>query len=225
MKMKIWVIAVMSILFLNTLSADSLEDLRKTCSGGNGEACYKAGDLLSESKIQEEQLEALDFWKKGCKLNFGKGCFEVGNTYLSAALMLKEENKQKKEFLIIAEDYYKKGGNLEHGASLFQYGLFLEEGLSQKTDKASAMKSFIASCQNNYGDACYKLALKNYRGIGIKQNYRDAINYAKKACDLKVEPGCYLSGNMSDAGKGTRGDPVEALRFYSKACKLGGARG
>lgn len=229
MKIKVWIIAVMSIAFLNNLSADPLADMEKACSNGDGKACYEAGhkwgDKYLETKKMEAAVKNLEYWKKSCDLKFGKGCFEVGNSYLGAAMMQKEEGKQKEELFKIAKDNYRKGGDLEDGASLFQYGLFLEEGLGGKVDKSAAMKSFIASCQNNHGDACYTLALKNYRGTEIKQDYRNAINYAKKACDLKIEAGCYLSGNMSDAGKGTRGDPVEAMRFYSKSCDLDGARG
>lgn len=222
--MKAWIIVLMSITFLNTLSASTVEELKKACKDGDAKACYEAGDKLVLSKIQKDQMQALGYWEKACKLNLGKGCLDTGSTYLSAALMQKDE-KQKEEFYKIAKDYYKKGADLEDGASLYQYGLFLEEGIGGEVDKSAAMKYLIASCQNDYGDACYSLAVKNYRGSGIKQNYRNAINYAKKACDLKVEEGCYLSGNMSDAGKGTLGDPVEAMRFYAKSCDLGGARG
>lgn len=199
---------------------DTINNLTVLCDDGCGKACYNIGDLL----VATDPMKALEYWGTSCRFKFSEACSEAGGAFLAAAQMQKDA-KQKEQFFNLSSMFYKKGAKLENPISLFRYALFLEDGIGVNIDKNKAMKMMEKSCNLNFGEACYNLALKNYRGQEIKQNYNKAINYAKKSCDLKVEPGCYLSGNMSDAGKGTRGDPVEAMRFYSKSCDLGGARG
>ncbi len=226
MKLKIWTIALLSIVLFNMSFANSIADMKKACNDGSGEQCLKVGEKIATEQNSKNSLaESLIYLEKSCELKYGEGCAAIGDLYFMIGNMLPEGKKEKNVTFQKAREAYKRGAEFEDGQCLTAYATFLSNGLGGNVDKTASMKYLTLACQKDYGDACSNLASVFISGEGMTQNYRKAINYAKKACDLKSAQGCSIAASMSDDGQGVTADPVESVRFWEKACDLGDALG
>ncbi|RDU57630.1 hypothetical protein CQA42_06080 [Helicobacter sp. MIT 99-5507] len=58
-------------------------------------------------------------------------------------------------------------------------------------------------------------------GIGVKQDYKKAIELYTKSCDGGDSVGCYHVGYIYAKGQGVEQDLKQAKEFIGKACDLG----
>ena len=73
---------------------------------------------------------------------------------------------------------------------------------------------------NNFG-ACIRIAFAYINGNGVRQSYKNAFDYAQKACENGVAFGCYMVGVFYESGDGVRQDKRLAKEYTGKACDLG----
>ena len=58
-------------------------------------------------------------------------------------------------------------------------------------------------------------------GLGVKQDYKKAIDYYKKACDMGDTGACNNYGGMFYDGEGVEQNYTKAVELYKKACDMG----
>lgn len=63
----------------------------------------------------------------------------------------------------------------------------------------------------------YYLGLCYERGVGIKQNFKEAFNYYKKSAELDYEDAFISLANLYFKGVGTEKNLQEAEKWYKKA--------
>lgn len=173
------------------VKADKEQDLKiqfryylKACNiYGVPRACYSASIYLANSAKQPDQ--AVDYMIKSCKLNYGTACFMIG------MLMLDEENgtPNYKDAALLFE----KACFLKEKVACNVYGSLLDEGKGLRQDSNKARSYYEKSCNLNYAQGCYSLAisyLELYRIGSDTRNARIAKEYFGKACDLGYQKGC-----------------------------------
>jgi len=88
----------------------------------------------------------------------------------------------------------------------------------KKKDFGRAMKDFKADGSKN---SCYNIAIMYYKGEGVKQDRREAVQWFRKAADLGHMNAQFILGTMYDKGEDLALDQGEAFRWYRKAAEQG----
>ena len=90
--------------------------------------------------------------------------------------------------------------------------------------RKSEIEEFIKGCKGiglrAQGADCYNLGLAYANGNGVKQDYFEAENYYKKACDLNERAGCYNLGVIYYHGQTGEKSIRKAISYFEKTCKL-----
>ena len=98
-------------------------------------------------------------------------------------------------------------------------------------DKANSKDTFqVKLIDGNMGDkvpailgmqaSCDMLGGFYYDGKGVRQSYKKAFQYRKKACDFGYGESCFWAGRAYYDGKGVQKDLKTALKFFTKSCEL-----
>ncbi|WP_432472591.1 SPOR domain-containing protein [Amphritea sp. HPY] len=90
-------------------------------------------------------------------------------------------------------------------------------------DLKQAMTWLNRSADQNYGPACYNLAVLYERGDVVEQSYVIAFNWFKKGAELGHIPSQLKTGLQSLKGIGTQSDYSQALYWLDKAASGGSA--
>ena len=96
----------------------------------------------------------------------------------------------------------------------------LEEG-----DHQSAVRIAMRLAMRGMPQAQYMVARICEEGKGgLIKDYRQALDWYRKAADQNYAPACYRVAWYYDRGRAVREDPVEAFRWYQKAAYAGSPR-
>lgn len=96
-------------------------------------------------------------------------------------------------------------------------GYSYETGEDRKKDLVTAMILYQASCKNGTIQAC------NSAGSLYRDEFHDdfkAVEFYKKACDLKDGNGCSNLGIMYLSGRGVKENLTTASELFGKGCDL-----
>jgi TPR repeat protein len=75
-------------------------------------------------------------------------------------------------------------------------------------------------CDRGNKEACVKLGGMYRFGIGVKQDFKKAMDLFRKACAGEYAVGCSMLGVMYENGAGLSRDNQKALEYYGKACNF-----
>ena len=73
--------------------------------------------------------------------------------------------------------------------------------------------------------AQYNLGLMYSMGVGVKQNYQEALNWFLKAANQGVPAAQYNLGLMYFHGEGVKQNKITGKKWFSKACDNGHQKG
>lgn len=218
---KILLIAIFANIAHTEPSQDRLRIMAKNCiESGNKKSCQ----ALIEANLEASVLPNLQSCVKTCNSigednNCYKSCNNVGiihalaGDYTNAVQYAKQSIKLGNPY----PHYWL--GNLHYESGDMEALQMLEKSCNANKDKA--IQAFV--CVSLGG-----LYLKG-RGIfgagkGVGQNYRNALQYSQKSCDMREEIsqlGCYYVAYLYLHGKGIRQDISQAKEYFGKACDLG----
>lgn len=153
----------------------------------------------------KDYASALSFFEKGCSLNDGPACSNLGLLYWKGLGVLPDYPT--------AQKYFEKACKIGNAHGCANLGLFYERGigvaydldkaeayaklacdlnkttcanlgiiLANKRNFGDAKELFETSCNAGTGMACDKLSLMYMNGLGVPVNYETAKVYAQRAC-------------------------------------------
>ncbi len=76
-------------------------------------------------------------------------------------------------------------------------------------------------CNAGKSAACASLGFMYGDGKKIKQDFKKAIIFSKKACELKNAMACYNLAMLYQNGLGTKKDLSTTKEYFGKACDFG----
>lgn len=145
-------------------------------------------------------------------------CFRLGEWHSVV-------NNDRKKSL---EIYLRNCKSNNHGKSCFNAAAMYLSRKNKKADRdAYDKKAFDLvqkACTLNHIQGCDIYATQLFRGIGCKQNVKEAIKALNVSCDKSYAPSCYRLGNLylqSGESVGIEQDFTKARPFYEKACRFG----
>ena len=80
-------------------------------------------------------------------------------------------------------------------------------------------------CNNRDAESCFDLGNLYYDGKGVERDYKKAMEFYGKSCEMGGARGCYNRGVLYYNGEGVKQDYGEAYYFYSEACIMRDAWG
>ena len=183
------------------------KDYKMACKMGDARACNSIGYKLFRNK---KYLEAIEYYKKACDLNFGISCLSLGNIYYKEKYKMRDMNK--------SVNYYKKACDLNVSTACQIAGLAYLYNIHIKKDTNTALKYLKKGCNLKNSSSCYSLGL-TYE----KKKFFDKgkiYYYLDKACTLKYSHSCYYLGTIYQKGKYGDKDINKAKKYYKIACDL-----
>lgn len=187
----------------------------KSCDLGYSEACDSAGNLYYFT--YKKYKTALKWYKKGCELDDGRGCYDAGYQY--------EEGDGVKKNMSTANEFYKKGCDLRDADSCTQLGRaymeYDEPDPKIKKDYAKGTKLLRLGCEMGDGLGCSGLGYAYHNGLGVEDDEKKALEMHLYGCNDAYdasEEACYNVGWIYDKGSVIKRDLKLARLYYTKAC-------
>lgn len=95
----------------------------------------------------------------------------------------------------------------------------------EQEDYFNAIKYYTPLCQKANGElkghACQKLGYFSMNGLGMRQDFAQAMKYNKIGCNLNNGAACHNVGVSYANGEGVKQNLSTAKQYFGKACDLG----
>lgn len=99
----------------------------------------------------------------------------------------------------------------------------LEDGLValSEGDYEAAAAAFRRAAEEGDDAATYNLGLLHEKGLGVKQDHREALRWFRRGAEAGYPPAWYSLGLMYLNGNGVEADPDEARSWLSRSARKG----
>ena len=136
---------------------------------------------------------------------------------------------------------WRKAADAGDAQAQYELGFCHENGVGVEPDKVEAMKWFRRSAQGGYAPAQFLLGFFHQEGHRLEYDHDEILRWYGKAADqgyakAQFNLGCYYDDGQDKSGKVVAGgtvvwtitgipkNPVEALKWYSRAAENGHAQ-
>ena len=177
----------------------------RAAEGGYVPAYYALATMKMHSDKPKEKKECLNLLRKGAMLGDAQ-CMSLCGILLADEGKTKDKEEALKWLKLAAA---KKDGLAEYYLSSLYAGDYIG-----KPRPALAYKYACLSAKNNYVCGYYQLGFFYEQGIGIKKDYKLAMENYKKALSLGHPDAPYKIGRMYEEGIGVESDFKKARRYY-----------
>ncbi|WP_134044619.1 tetratricopeptide repeat protein [Helicobacter pullorum] len=157
----------------------AMELYNKACEMNNAWGCAYLGYLYDNGYgVRQNYKKARELYNKACEMNNAQGCNNLGILYYNGK-GVKQDYKKAMKFVIktceidtkICEDT-------------------IEELYIENSDYKNLMDIGNNLCEKDNALGCALLGGLYYNGFGVKQDYKRAIKFLNKACDLGLKDAC-----------------------------------
>lgn len=157
----------------------AMEFYSKSCEMGEALGCYNLGSLYYNGKgVKQDYKKAREFWSKACEMNNALGCGSLGMLYYKGKGVKQDYKKAMKFVIKTCEIDTKICDNA------------IEELYIKDSDYKNLMDIGNNLCEKDNAFGCILLGGLYYNGFGVKQDYKRAIKFLNKACDLGLKDAC-----------------------------------
>ena len=190
-------------------------ELERQCNNGNAGSCVDLGNLYYDGKgVKQDYKKASELYNKACEMNNAKGCYHLGYLY-NFGEGVKQDYKKASELYNKACEmnnalgcnnlgilYYNGKGVKQDYKKAMKFVIktceidteicenTLEELYIENSDYKNLMDIGNNLCEKDNAFGCILLGGLYYNGFGVKQDYKRAIKFLNKACDLGLKDAC-----------------------------------
>lgn len=180
------------------------EDFPHQCEKDKEDSC---AELSMFYALASRDKEAIAYAKK--TQNFNQTVGEIGGAFYN---YMGESDR--------AISYLKLACN---GTNV--YCVILTNIYDEQKDYFNAIKYLMPLCQRGKGElkgyACQKLGYFSTEGLGMRQDFAQAMKYNKIGCNLNNGAACHNVGVSYANGEGVKQNLSTAKQYFGKACDLG----
>ena len=194
-----------------TACTDRIQELENSCNANNGNDCLELAHIYELGKeVQQDNLKAMEFYKKTCNAGDVSICQLVAKTYFKGENGIEQNNAE-------GTLYSEKACDFGHAQSCFDVGQSYENGTTTKKDITKSLSYYEKACKLDDGTSCAALATMYVTGQNnVKQDLKKSAEYAHKGCELNNSTACYAEGLVY----ATQKENQTALKSFKKACDL-----
>jgi TPR repeat protein len=204
---------------------------RRAADQGNADAEARLGVMYRLGLgVNPDKEEAVRWYRKAAKQGSSQAMFNLGAAYYNGDGVPSNPTLAYAWFLLAqdagnhtADDAVKRTAEQAHlgsaGDAILQVAAMYEKGDDLPQSYAEAAKWYRKSA-NNDPSAAVKLATLLINGIGIAQDYGQAMSLCQNAAKQNYGPAAYCVGYIYQHGLGTGVDLKEAAKWYEQGSKL-----
>ena len=154
------------------------------------------------------------YYQKACNMNYGEGCYKLGNFYYTG------EGVNKDYWRALA--YYEQACKMNNADGCGTLGVEYEGQFLRR----EGVKRDYQKAVSYYKKACHALNSGTWcNALGIfyesQKDYLGAKIYWDMACNLNDGRGCFNLGDLYRKGQGVSQNFQTAKQYFIKACDLG----
>ena len=190
-------------------------ELERQCNNGDAGSCFDLGNLYyNGDDVKQDYNKAMEFYGKACEMGHANGCYHLGYLY-NFGEGVKQDYKKASELYNKACEmnnalgcdslgilYYKGKGEKQDYKKAMKFVIktceidteicenTLEELYIENSDYKNLMDIGNNLCEKDNAFGCILLGGLYYNGFGVKQDYKRAIKFLNKACDLGLKDAC-----------------------------------
>lgn len=205
--------AVVGTLIL-TACTDKIQELENSCNANNGNDCLELAHIYETGKeVQQDNLKAMEFYKKTCDAGDVSICLLVAKTYFNGENGITKNNSE-------GTIYSEKACVLGNVQTCYDVAKSYHDGIISEKNITKSLFYHDKACEMGYGASCVDLATIYLTGDDeLKSDKEKSLEYAKKGCELNISSACYGEGALYVEKK----EYQTAMPSLKKACELDSA--
>lgn len=183
---------------------------------GNAAAqCDYGVYLINGEGVEQNEEEALKYWKKSAESEFPPALHKVGVCYFKGVCGAEQDNKKAfKCFSKAAEDGV--------GDSMFNLAFFFQEGICVDVDLKKSLEWLEKAADAKQPIACYNLGMQYLMGVnGLDADEAKGTALLTAAAESGIPEAQFTLGCCYESGRGTEKDLAEAAGWYRRSAKGG----
>lgn len=167
-------------------STESLRLLRLSCSKRFGGGCnnYGSAFLGGKNGVSKNYYEAVKWFNLACSYNSAWGCDNLGQMYFNGWGV---QQSYRTAYSLMSKACHM--GTAVRRAC-YREALMHEEGYGTPRNYEQAVSHMRMACNLSHPNACTKLGVYYYLGMGVGRNIPAAKHYVGIGCDLGDAKGC-----------------------------------
>jgi uncharacterized protein len=170
--------------------AEAVRLFDTACTASYGPACTASGATLlatPEPPSAAVALKALGYFKRGCGLRDGEGCYNLGQL-----------SRQLDGPTAAALAAYRQACTFRVAAGCNWQGLMLHRGEGSATgtptkrSKQKGVRLMARACESGFHEGCFNAAIAYVKGDGVRKDHQAAGRLFTQACQGGVAPACAI---------------------------------
>jgi TPR repeat protein len=222
-------IALLSLLYVNTVSAD-LYSASNALSRGDYETAVAEFTTLAEKGDDKAQanLGYMYYAGEGVPQDYKQAVF----WYRKAAVQGNKDAQYNlavsyafgegvEQDLTEAAIWYRRAGEQGHVVSQYSLGISYAYGEGVPQDQKEAARWFKKAAGQGYARAQVHLGSMYHTGEGVEQDYSEAVRWYRMAADRGDATAQYNLGTMYRSGRGVEQNYAQAKRWFRQSADQG----
>jgi len=121
-----------------------------------------------------------------------------------------------------AATWFQRAADRGHAGAHYYLGYMYAAGVGREADAAKSTEHYLQAAELGHADAQYLIGSRYANGDGLPRDGQEAAKWMSRAADRGVPGAQYYMGQLQELGqRGTRPDPVAAMRLYRAAAGQG----
>lgn len=210
----------LGVLYMNNGDFDQAKTYFEMAAKKNDEiANYNLGNMTFLTNNTNQNLKAIEFYKKAASKNYAPAYLTLGDMYATGKGIGHDAAK--------AEEYYLKAADLNDDVAIDRLALLylLQDGVEVDSDKTSnsikTVKLFQRVADKGNPKAMYVLSLLYQNGFYVEPDNDKAVEYLKKSADLKYPEAEYSLAYLYLSGMYVEKDYKKGVQLMTNAANNG----
>ena len=190
---------------------------QKSCAAGEEDGCrLQAGALFYEANDANDQANAIPLFEAACTRKLAWGCSGLSHAYQAGAGVAMDRNK--------AAQLARKGceeGTGEKVQVCAAHGIALVRSSDTNTVN-NGMFLLYQGCLAGHAFACEQMSAVGFRMLpGVKSNLVEAVQMARRGCDLGSSNACNMLRDAYIEGIEVKKNHTFVVALTKRSCELG----
>lgn len=198
-----------------TACTDRIQELENSCNANNGNDCLELAHIYESGKeVQQDNLKAMEFYKKTCNAGDVSICQLVAKTYFKGENGIQQNNAE-------GTLYSEKACDLGHVQSCYNVAQSYEKGTTSETNITKSISYYEKACKLGDSSSCGSASVmffidKNNLDKDPKR-IQEMAKLAHKGCELNDGAACFVVGILFET---VGNEPQAAMHTLKKSCVL-----